>query len=153
MSSHRKIFLDTNIFLYARGKGHPYKNPCARLILAIADGSFAREWGAPAVDSEVFQEILYFYSQRGNPRSGLEVCRDLLVFNLEIFPIGSLEVERMIELGEKYLGKGLPPRDLIHAAAMLTHGIENIISADTHFDIIEGIRRLDPAHPIPSFRT
>lgn len=144
MSSHKKIFLDTNVFLYARGKGHPYKNPCAKLILAIADGSLAREWGAPAVDSEVFQEILYFYCQRESQLLGLEVCRDLMVFNLEILPIGSLEVERMIELGEKYLGKGLPPRDLIHAVAMLTHGIETIISTDTHFDVIQGIRRLDP---------
>ena len=53
------------------------------------------------------------YSQRGTPRSGLEVCRDL-----------------------------------IHAAVMLTHGIDVIISADTYFDIIEGVRRLDPGEII-----
>jgi len=35
-------------------------------------------------------------------------------------------------------------RDLIHAAVMLTNGIECIISTDAHFDLIKEVKRLDP---------
>ena len=35
-------------------------------------------------------------------------------------------------------------RDAAHAAAMLDNGLTYIIIADRHFDIIEGITRLDP---------
>ena len=33
---------------------------------------------------------------------------------------------------------------VLHAAVMLNNGLRNILSTDTHFDHIKGIRRLDP---------
>ena len=43
----------------------------------------------------------------------------------------------------------LEPRDAIHAAVVLNHGLEAIISADRAFDEITEIKRLDPLelHP------
>ena len=38
------------------------------------------------------------------------------------------------------------PRDAVHAATMRNNGLETIISADTHFDRIPGIRRADPGN-------
>ena len=35
-------------------------------------------------------------------------------------------------------------RDVIHVAVMQNNGLTEIISTDAHFDLIEGITRLDP---------
>ena len=51
--------------MYVRGKAHPYKKPCVRVVRQIADGSFQERFGTPVTDSEVFQEILYRYALTG----------------------------------------------------------------------------------------
>ncbi|MDI6688935.1 MAG: type II toxin-antitoxin system VapC family toxin [Actinomycetota bacterium] len=138
-------FIDTNIVMYARGKDHPYKEPCAKLILKIADGSFEKEFGLPVTDSEVFQEIIYRYALVGEWTTALQVCKDIYALGLEVLPVGLSEVSKLIELVEKYMKARIAPRDLIHAAVMLSNGIECIISTDAHFDLIKEVRRLDPA--------
>ena len=47
------------------------------------------------------------------------------------------------ELAERY--PGLSPRDLIHLAIAQHHGISDIITADTGFDAVSEVRRLDPS--------
>ena len=47
------------------------------------------------------------------------------------------------ELAERY--PGLSPRDLIHLAIAQDHGISDIITADTGFDAVSEVRRLDPS--------
>jgi len=39
---------------------------------------------------------------------------------------------------------GLPPRDAIHAAVMRQNTIRRVISTDPHFDLLDGIERVDP---------
>jgi predicted nucleic acid-binding protein len=41
----------------------------------------------------------------------------------------------------------LTTRDAVHAATMITNGLDTMISADAHFDAIRGLRRIDPATP------
>lgn len=142
--SDRRFFIDTNVVMYAGGEEHPYKNPCASIILGIADGSFWEKFGVPATDTEVLQEILYRYALIGKWEAGITMCKDLLALGLEILPIGSHEVERMVELAQAYKGKGVPARDLIHTAIMINHGIQTIISVDSHFDLIKEVTRLAP---------
>ena len=100
-------FIDTNIFMYAMGKEHPHKNPCARIVLGIASGSFRKEVGTPVTDSEVFQEILYRFALIRRWQDGVSACRDLLTLGLEILPVGAAEVETMIDLAQKYQTKTL----------------------------------------------
>lgn len=140
----KPLFIDTNIVMYAAGKEHPYKNACSRIVLGIADGSFRRDIGTPVTDTEVFQEILYRYALVGRWESGILICRHFLELGLEILSFDSDEVEKMISLAETYKGKGIPPRDLVHVAAMINHGITKIISADSHFDLINEVTRIDP---------
>jgi len=49
-------FLDSNIFMYAAGKDHVYKNPC----LTILNGIEAHKLSA-VINSEILQELLYRY--------------------------------------------------------------------------------------------
>ena len=55
--------------------------------------------------------------------------------------VGGRELKCSV-LGEKY--PQITPRDWLHLAVMLNNGITEIISADSHFDDIEGVTRLDP---------
>lgn len=142
--SDERLLIDTNIVMYAGGGEHRYKESCAGIILGIADRSFWRNFGIPVTDTEVFQEILYRYALTGKWETGIVICRDFLALGLELLPIGSHEVEKMLELAQAYKGTGIPPRDLIHAAVMINHGIEKIISVDSHFDLIKEVRRVDP---------
>lgn len=50
-----------------------------------------------------------------------------------------------IDLFSSYAKKGVTARDLIHVAVMKSNNLEEIISVDEHFDLIEGINRIDPA--------
>jgi len=138
------FFIDTCVIMYARGHKHRYKLACARILLKVADGSFERDFGVPVVDTELFQEILYRYGMENRWETGIAVCRDLSEIGLNVLPVGWDEVQEMLRLAEKYAGKGVRPRDLVHAAVMLSKGVSKIITADTHFDLIEGVERIDP---------
>jgi len=140
------LFIDTNIVMYAAGKEHPYKSACARIISSIADGTFHRDIGAPVTDTEVFQEILYRYALVGRWESGILICKRFLELGLEILSFDSNEVENMIVLAEAYKEKGIPPRDLVHVAVMINHGIRKIVSVDSHFDLINEVTRVAPEH-------
>lgn len=76
--------------------------------------------------------------------TGIAVCRDLLEIGLNVLPVGRDEVQEMLRLAEKYAGKGVHHRDLVHEAVMLSKGVSKIITVDTHFDLIEGVERIDP---------
>ena len=140
------LFIDTNIVMYAAGKEHPYKSACARIISSIADGTFHRDIGAPVTDTEVFQEILYRYALVGRWESGILICKRFLELGLEILSFDSNEVENMIVLAEAYKEKGIPPRDLVHVAVMMNHGIRKIVSVDSHFDLINEVTRVVPEY-------
>ncbi len=137
--------IDTSIFMYARGKGHHYKDLCAGLVLAIGDGSFEQKYGQPVVDSEMFQEILYRYSLIGQWDTAISLLQDIYALNMDILPVAKGEIGRMIELATKYKDGHITPRDLVHVAVMLTNNIKKIISTDKDFDHIKEIQRIDPA--------
>jgi len=40
--------------------------------------------------------------------------------------------------------EGVHARDIIHVAVMMNNNLSQIISTDTHFDKIQGVRRYDP---------
>lgn len=59
-----------------------------------------------------------------------------------ILPLNEADVDRAFRFLEDYWE--IRVRDAIRAATMLHHGVEKILSTDTHFDTIEGIVRVDP---------
>jgi predicted nucleic acid-binding protein len=138
------FFIDTNIVMYARGKAHPYKKPCVRVIRQIADGSFQERFGTPVTDSEVFQEILYRYALIGQWEIAISVCNDFFLLGLEILAVGPSEVWKMMELARNYSKARIAPRDIVHAAVMVNNGIRRIVTTDKHFDLIKEVIRVDP---------
>ena len=141
----RRAFIDANVPMYAVGREHPLREPCRLILQRIVDGDLAA-----CTDSEVHQEILYRYWSLGQLVRGIALSSNFhRVVNI-VLPVTSIDVTTTRELGNRY--PQMPPRDWLHLAVMLNNGITEIISADRHFDNIEGITRLDPrefvqAHP------
>jgi len=138
------LFIDTNIVMYAVGKQHKHKHACARIVSAIADGTFHSDIGSPVTDTEVFQEILYRYALVDRWEAGILICTDLFELGLSILPVDSKVVEQMLHLAQAYKGSDFPPRDLVHVAVMMNHGISKVISVDAHFDLISEVTRIAP---------
>jgi len=134
--------IDANVFVYARGGPHVYREPCRRLL---ADIQADPEEGN--VDAEVLQEVIYVYWYRRQLERGLEYLDRLLV----LFPMPLPVTGDIIAAARDVLSAHprLEPRDAIHAAVVLNHGLEAIISADRAFDQISEIKRLDPLELYP----
>jgi hypothetical protein len=135
-----KYFLDANIFMYAAGREHPLKAPCVAILSRVA-----REELDALTSSEVLQEILYRYSAIGELERGLHLAR-LAVDHVggDVLPVTLADVQRAFDLVGRY-GTKIKTRDAVHAATMLNNSLTCIISADVHFDVIEGITRVEPA--------
>lgn len=133
----KPVFIDTNIPIYAGGKPHPNKKPCAQVIMAIAKGEIR------AVSSaEVLQEILHRHSQTRERAKGIKMLHEFRELLSDIFPVTIKEVNMAATFLEKY--PNIEARDAIHIATMLTNDIKLILSTDKHLDDIQGIKRIDP---------
>jgi predicted nucleic acid-binding protein len=131
------ILLDTNIFMYAVGRPHPYKEPCQKILQAIGAGAVDFN-----TDAEVLQELLYVYSLKGQREKGIWAVEKVFIISPNPSSITRLEVNEAKELMKKY--PVLLPRDAIHAGVIIAQGYEGILSADSNFDLITETKRYDP---------
>lgn len=131
------LLLDANIPMYAEGREHRYQQPCKRVMeLAKANSSDY------CVDTETLQEILYVYYSRRETGRGIGVAQDILGMFPTIIPITAAEITAAMRLMAET--RNLSARDAIHAAVVIEHGLEGIVSADRDYDSIPGLRRFDP---------
>lgn len=132
-------FIDVNVFMYAAGKPHPYKDPCIQILSDVENSILSA-----LVNTEIFQELLYRYYHIKIAEKGIELCRNILQLPFKIMPITEKDIRLEIDLFESYQNKGLKPRDAIHAATMKNNNINKIITADKDFDLIDFIQRIGP---------
>ena len=59
-----------------------------------------------------------------------------------VIPITDAEIATAIRLMAQV--RNLSSRDAIHAAVVINHNLEGIVSADRDFDRVPGLRRFDP---------
>ena len=131
-------FVDTNIPICAAGREHRYKQPCARIIRAIAN-----EPEHFITDAEVLQELMHHYLRTNRWTEGRGIFsrfETLLQGRIEpIYPEDVSQAARMANTGHQSNS-----RDLVHASVMHRCGTDLVLSTDTDFDRIPGVRRLDP---------
>ena len=132
------MLLDANIVIYAEGREHIYRNPC-RLVM---DQVRLRPEHY-TIDAETIQEILYSYSRQGELDKGIRIVDELLARMPHIIPITTDEIQAAMRLMRDT--SSLSSRHAIHAAVVVVHGLDGIVSADRGFDRIPGLRRYDPA--------
>lgn len=133
------VFLDANIFMYAAGQPHPYKEACVRILSDVETGKITT-----VVNTEILQELLYRYTHIGLADKGVQLCRYILKLPLTVLPVTVAELHLAIELFEQHRQAGLTPRDAIHAATLHQNGLNQLLSADKDFDHLNFLQRIDP---------
>jgi uncharacterized protein len=137
MTAPSFLFLDANLIMYALGGLHPLRDPSKKILEKIKLGILQ-----VFTNTEVLQEILYrYFSIRKNTFGEMAY---IAVVNLcqAVLPVTLQDTDRALDLLKQY--PQITSRDAIHAATMLNNGIKEILSANSHFDLIPGIRRIDP---------
>ena len=133
-------FLDANIPIYAAGGPHPNKEPCIRVLRMAAQ----QPWSF-FTDVEVLQELMHRYRASGRWALGREVLRGFAeVMHDRIEPVRERDIHLATRLADRH--PDVSARDLVHAAVMQRLGADRIISADSDFDRLPGLTRLDPAN-------
>lgn len=132
-----RAYVDTNVFLYAIGTEHRYREPCRALMLALGDGRLSGETSA-----ETIQEIVHHRRRRGDAeatergRRAAELCTTVYAFDREL---------ALASLGLIDRHPHLPTRDSVHAATAIARDLRFVLSADRDFDTVGGLERIDPA--------
>ena len=133
-----RFLYDTAIFVYALGRDHPYKDPCRSIVRRATDGELLGE-----ACTELVQEFLHV-QLRGRrdrkdavaqARNVAELCR--------LHPFEPRDIPMVLTLVERHAQ--LQPRDAVFAATALNREIPVILSTDRGFDVVSGLRRVDPS--------
>lgn len=132
-----RVFLDTNVFLYAAGQAHPRRDACVNVLRRVAEGTLEA-----TANTEVIQEILYVLVRRGRGEEGVTLARHVAALFPDLLPVTGEDMRRACDLVERY--PTLSVRDAVHAATMLGNGLQQVISVDEDFDLIREIRRVAP---------
>jgi predicted nucleic acid-binding protein len=129
--------IDTNVFIYAAGRPHEYKQACVRVLDLLVTSELDGK-----IDTEVIQEVMYVFWNRKEWDKAISMTDRLIRGFASPFAITLDTIRRARDVFA--VSPAIGPRDAIHAAVVLEHGLEGIISTDRGFDAIPGITRFDP---------
>ena len=129
-------YLDANVFIYlALSEGSESKAIAAKNIIEkVVEGSFVS-----ATSSLTWDELVWVVKKFEGKEVAKEEGRKFISLpKLKILSVGESTLYAAQDLVAAY---GLKPRDAIHAACCIENGIEEIISDDSDFDGIDGLKR------------
>jgi predicted nucleic acid-binding protein len=133
------LFIDANVPVYALGRDHPLKEPSVRLLTLIAESPQAF-----ITDSEVLQELLHRYLSLRLWETARRSVQDFAeVMRGRVESVSAADVESAAAMVTPNMR--LQARDLVHLAVMARIQATSIVSADSGFDSIDWVDRLDPA--------
>jgi predicted nucleic acid-binding protein len=120
------IVLDTTVLVYAKGADHPLRDPCRRLIAAIA----GRQIEATTT-VEVVQEFVHVRARRRDRADAALLGSDYIELLAPLLPVTAEHLRRGLSLfeGTQRLGAF----DAVLTAAALDAGASALVSADTAF--------------------
>jgi predicted nucleic acid-binding protein len=132
------IVVDTNVLVYAVGSEHPLRDPCRRLVDAIGDGQIDA-----TTSVEVVQEYLHVRSRRVSRTDAIEQARQTVHLLRPLLQATEDDLSAGLDLfGEHAVGAF----DAVLAATAMREGA-TLVSADTVFAAVDGLRHLDPGSP------
>lgn len=132
------ILVDTSVIIHAAGAAHPNKAPSAELLARIGRGEIEA-----TVDAVVLQELMEHYRETGQWAVGRRVVELTRQLFANILPLSAAVTDRAARLLDA--DPRLVPRAAIHAAIVMTAGLEGVCSYDSGFDRIMGLARQEPA--------
>jgi hypothetical protein len=132
MTGKTRVFVDSNIPMYAACKEHPNKIPSIKVLELISEGKIIG-----MTSTEVLQEILYRYQAIDLLDKGLEVFDS---FSSIIDEALSINLNIIREARNILKENNINARDAVHIATMDYYGISYIVSHDKHFKEFKHIR-------------
>ena len=131
------IVLDTTVLVYAAGAGHPLRDPCRRLIQAVAGGALEA-----TTTAEVVQEFVHVRARR-RPRDDAvelgvayaELLAPLVTVTAEELRAGLRLYRETPEIGAF---------DAVLAAAAMSLNAAAVVSADRGFNAVRGLTHVVP---------
>jgi hypothetical protein len=133
----KRVLVDTNVILYALGGPHAYAEPCRRILTLAGEGRVELE--APV---DLVQEILHHRARRLGDRG--QAAADALAA-ATLCRLHAVEPRDANRAAELFASSGrLSARNAVFAAVGVRHGLDAILSADSDFDGLSDLRRVDP---------
>ena len=132
------IVVDTNVLVYAVGSEHPLKNACRRLVDTIGDGRVNA-----TTSVEVVQEYLHVRGRRVGRADAVEQARQAIQLLRPLLQPSEDDLRAGLDL---FLAHDLGGFDAVLAAVARREGA-TLVSADSAFAQVDGLRHLDPASP------
>jgi len=123
------IVLDTTVLVYAKGAEHPLRDPCRRLIAAIAE----RDLQATTT-VESIQEFVHVRARRRTRADAVALGNDYSDLLSPLLTVTGEHLRHGLSLFER--SEQLGAFDAVLAAAAISAGAEALVSADTAFATI-----------------
>lgn len=134
------IVVDTTVLVYAVGTEHPLREPCQRLIRAIADGTILA-----TTTIEVIQEFTHVRARRRDRKDAAGLARDYIELLSPLLIAEETDLREGLRLYEE--GTDFGSLDAVLAAAARAAGAEALVSADAGFSSIAAVRHVVPDSP------
>jgi predicted nucleic acid-binding protein len=131
------IVLDTTVLVYAKGSTHPLREPCRRLIDAIADGRIEA-----ATTVEVIQEFVHVRAQRRERNDAANLGRDYVDLLAPLLTVTDEHLRRGLSLFES--NEPLGAFDAVLAATAIDNDAGALVSADAAFADVPGLSHVAP---------
>lgn len=130
------VYIDSNVFFYAKILDRQYGRACAQILSKIEKGELEA-----TTSTLVIVELANALCKYGLADEVKDVVDAIFSLDISVFDVDSLDVRNAARIYDKFR---ISPYDCVHVALMKKAGVSEIISADKDFDKITWIRRLDP---------
>jgi predicted nucleic acid-binding protein len=131
------IVLDTTVLVYAKGAAHPLRDPCRRLIDAIA-----QEQLDATSTVEVIQEFVHVRAQRRERSDAVALGGDYADLLAPLLTVDDEHLRRGLSLFER--NERLGAFDAVLAATAIDTGATAFVSADSAFAGVTGLPHVIP---------
>lgn len=120
------IVLDTTVLVYAVGAEHPLRDPCRRLVEAIADGQLEA-----TTTVEVIQEFAHVRSRRRGRSDAARLSNDYAELLAPLITVSPEDLRAGLTLFEHH--ERLGAFDAVLAATAGAHEATALVSTDSAF--------------------
>ena len=130
------VYIDSNVFFYAKISDARYGEACAGIIEDIAKARLKA-----AASTLVILEVANALDKYGLMNAVKDEMDAICSLGMTLSAVDDIIIRWASDVYQKI---GISPYDCVHVATMRKLGITEILSADKDFDKISGIRRVDP---------
>lgn len=131
------IVLDTTVLVYAKGADHPFRDPCRKLVSAIADGAIEATTSVEAI-----QEFVHVRARRRGREDAASIGRDYTELLSPLLDVTREDLRAGLAIFER--SERLGAFDAVLAAAAIAKGAAALVSADDDFAAVTGLTHIVP---------